>query len=347
MHMEQLRRRSAINALKTAAVFAGAAAIILLWGDILRDVVSLFFGACIFAFLLSPLARLLEGRFSRSHAAFIALAGSSSLLLILIALLLPILARQLSMLAESLPQAFARIRGTIESAAGFLQKRLPGLTLPSAQLGGMENGIGSMAREAISTLGSAAGSLYRLFLMAVLSYFLLADRERILLRLELAVPCAWRRMALRAGHMLMHELRLYLRGQATIALAVGLIAGLALAFIGLRSPVLLGSIVGIFNVIPYFGPLLGGVPAVLIALGSGWQKALLTVLILFLVQQIDGMVISPRVMGNITGFSPAVVLIAIFIGARIGSIGGMLLALPALMAIRTLYRVFVQRHEKN
>ena len=70
-------------------------------------------------------------------------------------------------------------------------------------------------------------------------------------------------------------------------------------------------------------------------------------LALFLVQQMDGMVISPRVMGNITGFSPAVVLLALFAGARLCSIRGMLLALPTLMAVRTLYRVFVQRRENN
>ena len=69
--------------------------------------------------------------------------------------------------------------------------------------------------------------------------------------------------------------------------------------------------------------------------------------ILFLVQQVDGLVISPRVMGALTGFSPAVVLLALFAGARVGGVFGMLLALPALLSIRTLYRVFVQRHENN
>ena len=119
------------------------------------------------------------------------------------------------------------------------------------------------------------------------------------------------------------------------------------AMFGLSGAPLLGLFVGLFNIIPYFGPFLGGVPAVITALSVGWQKAALTVLILFLVQQIDGMLISPRVMGSITGFSPAVVMISLFVGARVSSIAGMLLAMPALMAARTLYRVFVQRHENN
>ena len=147
--------------------------------------------------------------------------------------------------------------------------------------------------------------------------------------------------------MLMRELRLYLRGQASIALAVGILSASALTIIGVPGAALLGLLVGMFNVIPYLGPFLGGIPAVLMALSLSWQSAALTILALFLVQQIDGMVISPRIMGNITGFSPAVVLLAIFVGARIGSIGGMLFALPTLMAVRTVYRVFVQRHENN
>ena len=152
---------------------------------------------------------------------------------------------------------------------------------------------------------------------------------------------------MRTGNALARELRLYLRGQATIALAVGVLAGLGLSVVGVPSAPLLGVFVGLFNVIPYFGPFIGGIPAVIMALSVSWQKAAFTVLALFLVQQIDGMVISPRVMGNSTGFSPAVVLLALFAGARLGNIAGMLLALPALMTVRTLYRVFVQRSEKN
>ena len=108
-----------------------------------------------------------------------------------------------------------------------------------------------------------------------------------------------------------------------------------------------GVFVGAFNVIPYLGPILGGVPAVILALSVSWKRAAFAILALFLVQQIDGMVISPRVMGNVTGFSPAVVLLTLYVGARLNGVWGMLLALPAMMAARTLYRVFVQRRENN
>lgn len=347
MHTQRFTRRHWIVCLKTAAVILIGAAIGCIWTDVAKDLLSLIFGTAIVAFMLTPLARLLEKKLNRAAAALIALIGTLTLLTALLALTLPSLFRQLRSLVEQLPQAFSRVQTLLEHLEARLQQQAPGLRLPEINFSGASGSIAETAKGAISTVRSAANILYRLFLTLMLSYFFIADREHILLHLELMVPQTLRRSAVRAGSMLMRELRLYLRGQATIALAVGAISALGLWCIGLKGAPLLGALVGILNAIPYLGPFLGGIPAVLSALGVGWQKAALTVLILFLVQQIDGMLISPRIMGSVTGFSPAVVMLALFAGARIGSIFGMLLAMPTLMAVRTLYRVFVQRHEKD
>lgn len=345
--MQIIHSRSTINILKTAGLCAGVLALFLLFGNVVGEILGILFGGCVFAFLFTPLSRLLEKKLPRTAAVIISIVIVILLLAAVLAFLAPLLLRQLSGIIELLPEAFQRLRTLAEGLLARLQHRLPDFTLPGFNLSGMEGRLGGIARGTMNAIGGFAGRLYRLFLMAVLSYFLMADRERILLRLELLVPVRWRRLSVRAGNMFLREMRLYLRGQATIALAVGVLAASALTVIGVPGAPLLGLFVGMFNVIPYIGPFLGGIPAVIMALSISWQKAALTLLSLFLVQQIDGMVISPRVMGNITGFSPAVVLLAIFVGARIGSIGGMLFALPSLMAVRTVYRVFVQRHENN
>ena len=347
MQLNSPNSHTGVNLFKTAAVILAAIGAYLLWGDVISETIGIFFGACVFAFLLSPVSKLLEKKLKRPIAATISVISAAALLPILSAILLPSLIRQFSTIAETLPEAFERIRILSERFGALIAKHLPEISFSSSGISGMESSLAQLPKQAMIAVSSLASSIYRLFLMAALSCFLISDRQRILLRLELLIPSTWRKMAIRAGSTLLRELRLYLRGQATIALAVGLLAASGLGLLGLSSAPVLGAIVGIFNVIPYFGPLLGGIPAVIMALGEGWQMAAMVVLLLFLVQQIDGMVISPRVMGNITGFSPAVVLLALFAGARIGSIGGMLLALPALLSIRTLYRVFVQRYEKN
>lgn len=345
--MQNLRNRTGINILKTALLLSTAAAALLLFGRVIADLTGILFAAAVFSFLLAPVARLLEKKLNRRLAALFCVLGAILLLFAAVALLLPPFVRQFSALAELIPDALERLRRLGERITVSLQRRLPEMTLPRLNLAGTEGELSSLARSTMRKLSSAANGLYRLFLSAVLSYFFLADRERILLRMELLVPSAWRTLAIRGGKTLLRELRLFLRGQATIALAVGALSAAALALIGVSGAPLLGLLVGAFNVIPYFGPLLGGIPVVMTALSASWRKAMMSVLALFLVQQIDGMVISPRIMGNITGFSPAVVLIALFVGAQTSGVLGMLFALPVLMSFRTLYRVFVQRHENN
>lgn len=347
MQNERYFRRSWILYLKTAAIILAALAIWLFWSDVAGELLMLVFCATVLAFILTPIARLLERKFSRNWATLLALIGTLALFVAALSCLLPALFEQLRTLAGQLPEAFQRLQMLYEAMVARIQRKLPGFRMPEMRLMGEQGNLKEAAQGAIATVSGAADWIYRLFLSVMLSYFLITDRERILLSIELAIPQSWRKSAVRAGSMLARELRLYLRGQATIALAVGVIAALALWCIGLSGAALLGALVGLLNAIPYFGPFLGGIPAVLTALGAGWQKAALTILTLFLVQQIDGMLISPRIMGSVTGFSPAIVMLALFAGARIGSIGGMLLAMPTLMTIRTLYRVFVQRHEKD
>ena len=172
---------------------------------------------------------------------------------------------------------------------------------------------------------------------------MLIDRRQLLLRLELLIPLRLRGMAVRMGAAAQREVRVYLRAQATVSLAVGALSAFGLWLAGVRSALALGLLTGIFNLIPYLGPVLGAVPTMIAALTSGWQTALFAAIVLIIVQQLDGMLISPRVMGTLTGLSPAAVLVAVFAGGCALGVAGMLLALPVLMVIRTCVRVFVQR----
>ena len=345
MQLSEIHEARAMRLIRGGLLILALAGACLLWGGVIMGLVGIVFGGAVLSFLLSPLVRLLEKQFPRTLAVFLSILGVAAALAALATFMLPALSRQLSTILDLLPNAVERLQALSSELLRRFQDRAPELALPEFNFAGMESALSGAARSAAGWLGNITSRLYRFALMAALSCFFLSDRDRILLRLELAVPARWRAMAVRGGNMLLRELRLYLRGQATIALAVGILAALGLMLIGVPGAPLLGLFVGALNVIPYLGPFLGGVPAVASALSIGWQRAVLTLVVLLGVQQIDGMVISPRVMGSVTGFSPAVVLLALFAGANISGIGGLLFALPALMAVRSFYRVYVQRDE--
>ena len=332
---------------RALAVAAGLAALLAAWalrGPLMR-ILGLALAAALVSLPAAPLASLYEKRLSRPAASLASLLSIGIGIIALGLLLVPRIARELSELSRTLPRSIGTVTAALEQARGWLEARLPGVALPglnadaaSALAAGVAGGTLRLATNLAAMTGQAS-------MAVVLAYFFLRDRDRLLLRLELLLPTSLRPAAVRTAATVCRELRLYLRGQLMIAAAVGLLSTLALTITGTRSALALGLIIGIFNMIPYFGPYIGALPAVLIALGDGPQRAAITALALALVQQLDGAWISPRVMGSLTGFSPALVLVGIYAGAQLGGIAGMLFALPVMMAFRTLFRFFVQKCE--
>ena len=327
------------------AIAAGAALAVLFW-PVLRAVAALVAGAAALAFLLAPLCRRLEGALGAGLAASACLLGLLILLAALLWLLAPALIRQAADLISALPAALQALRALGEKLSAWLREvGLENARMPQLDMGGLGDGVLRFAAGTVSFAGGVANAVSQISMAAVLSAFLLIDRKNLLLRLELCVPLRLRAMAVRMGAAAGREVRLYLRAQAMVSLAVGALSALGLWLAGVRSALALGLLVGLFNLIPYFGPVLGAVPALAAALTSGWQTAAFAAVVLVIVQQLDGLLISPRVMGALTGLGPAAVLVGVFAGGCALGVPGMLLALPAMMVFRTCVRVFVQRDE--
>jgi len=129
----------------------------------------------------------------------------------------------------------------------------------------------------------------------------------------------------------------FMRGQLLVALIVGVCSSIALYIVGLDFAVLVGMTAGLCNIIPYFGPLIGSILAVMVGLLTGTPlKALLAVAALVIVQQLDGNIISPKIVGDSVGLHPVFVMLSIVIGGSLFGLLGMLIAVPAAGIIKLL-----------
>jgi predicted PurR-regulated permease PerM len=127
----------------------------------------------------------------------------------------------------------------------------------------------------------------------------------------------------------------FIRGQLLDAIIVGILCSIGLSIVGLDFAVLIGMTAGISNIIPYFGPIIGSIPAVIVGLLSGNPiSALFAVIVLVVVQQIDSTLISPRVVGDSVGLHPLFVMLSIIIGGAYLGLGGMLIAVPVAAIIK-------------
>jgi predicted PurR-regulated permease PerM len=129
-----------------------------------------------------------------------------------------------------------------------------------------------------------------------------------------------------------------------------ILAGITtIAFLILGSPyaLTLGMMLGVLNIIPYFGSIFGSAIAVFITLfTSNWETALLTAAVLLVIQQLDGNFINPKIMGNSFKLSPVLVIIGITVGGAIGGVPGMILAIPIVNVLKTALLEFIEAREE-
>ena len=129
----------------------------------------------------------------------------------------------------------------------------------------------------------------------------------------------------------------WVRGQLLLMLAIGAMATVGYALLGLPSPILLGVAAALFEIIPMIGPFLAFAPAVLVALATvDPTRALEVAGYALVIQQIESNILVPRVMGHTVGVSPLTVLIGILVGASLAGLPGAFLAVPLAGALQVI-----------
>jgi predicted PurR-regulated permease PerM len=172
-----------------------------------------------------------------------------------------------------------------------------------------------------------------LFTMLAIVFFWLVEHAR-LQRYTLAFLPADRRAGARnAWNEIETRLGLWVRGQLILMGAIGIATAIAYTLLGLPGALLLGLIAALTEAIPIVGPLLGAIPAILVAATVSPELALVVALIYLVLQLIEGNVLVPLVMRNTIGISPLLVLFSLLLGAEVGGLLGAFLAVPLAASI--------------
>src|SRR3954454_10686153 len=137
----------------------------------------------------------------------------------------------------------------------------------------------------------------------------------------------------------------WIRGQLILMGIIGVAASVGYSLLGVRFALLLGVLAGLCEIIPFFGPWISGVPAVLIALTQSWRLALIVVAFMIAIQLLEGNILVPRVMKGSVGLSPLLVVLAVLIGATVlGPVGG-IIAIPVAAALQVFIMNLVRTHQ--
>ncbi|NLM13562.1 MAG: AI-2E family transporter [Epulopiscium sp.] len=221
---------------------------------------------------------------------------------------------------------------------GFLQEIEEAIQEFSGKLGSL---VQSITGKLIDGITKAGNQVVNFAMSMVIAFYLLKDKAGFIsLTNRLFNIILPERILKSAEHLwrdVDHVLSGYIRGQLTDSFIMGILIGISVAIIGIDFPIIIGIIAGIANIIPYFGPIIGMIPAALMGLISdNPMKALYAVITLLILQQIDGAIIAPKIVGESVDVHPVAIVVALAVGGSLFGILGMLLAVPTAAFLKLL-----------
>ena len=198
---------------------------------------------------------------------------------------------------------------------------------------------GSILRRAAGLIGS----LFQIVIILILTAYFLAKFTPISRSFLDIFPSRHRAMAEELANKADSVVGGYLRAQLLIAIGVGLSLWLGLTLLDVPLAAALGALAALANVVPLLGPIVAGIPALLLALTKGWLVALLVLILLLVINQVDGNIISPIVFARTNKIQPVTVIIAVTVGLTLFGLWGALVAVPVAAFIKLMYYDYYQQ----
>jgi len=309
---------------------------VIIWRGIFASIFTMAFSSALLAVLLLPMTRKLEKRMNRGAAAGLSLLMMIAVIMMFFGIVVPALISQIELIIAQLPMLIESVNaftGTIsEWLVSVGMPELPAITSAVKDFD-----LQVILLRVVNTAGGMISRITQVVIIPMVTFYFLKDREKISHRVAMIVPLKYRRKAILTAIETKRALLNYLRAHAIVSIFIGGLTGFGLALLRVNAWLALGLWVAITDFIPYFGPVLGAVPIILMGPIIGWNKVLWSIVILFIANQVEANWL-PRVIGDSTGLHPVTVLIAILVGNMLMGMWGLLLSLPVLIAGKTAIR---------
>ncbi|MCH8083500.1 MAG: AI-2E family transporter [Myxococcales bacterium] len=344
----ELDRDFIARSIRRAIILAVAAAVALALLWLLKSALTPLAVAFVFAYLLDPLIDRFEARrIPRSVAVLFLVALSGFIALVTASFLLPKLLQEIAHLAERLP-------GYLDSALAAISPQFEswfGISIPSSIQEGLESlqsrgasvpleSLRRLIEQAVQGVTGTLGSLIGLLVIPVLTYYALIEFDNIKVWFLKLVPVPYQEAVETKVSMINVLVAGFIRGQLIVAVLLGILYAIGFSFIGIDMAIGIGMIAGMLGIIPYVGSAVAlGLAAGLCLLQYGVDSHLLFVVGWYaLIQMLEGLLLTPRIVGRSVGIHPVAVIVGLLIGGDLLGFLGLIVAVP----VTAIAQVFVK-----
>lgn len=322
---------------------------------LLAPVLTPFVAAALLAYIGDPLADRLQQMKMPRTAAVVAVFLLTFLFIALLLLLIgPLIQAQVGALFDALPEVARRAEEVwLPNLSGYLHIDSDNVGIGAflSRYSDMAGSWGAAALGALTRSGGAlAAAVLSLFLVPILTFYLLRDWDQILVHLTALLPDRERQTIVKLAGETDEVLGAFLRGQLLVMLALAVIYSTGLAIVGLRFAIAIGVVAGLVSFVPYLGFIFGIALAFLTVVlePDPLWKMVGVVATFTIAQMLEGSLLTPKLVGDRIGLHPVLVIFAVAAGGQLFGFFGVLLALPAAavlsVLVRFLYHRYLQEH---
>jgi len=310
--------------------------------------------ASVVAYLLSPMVLLLEKKIRKIFAVIITYVIFLGIIFVTFFFVIPVIVDQFDLFIRRFPfytrnltnliNEFIRtsaLVSNIENITGVEIETIDSRTITQYIISQLNIRDIDIFRRITEFTGNIVNIILNFIVAPILGFFILKDMERIRTFIIKVFPRQARFHLNVIIDKMNNVVGRYIRVRIFISIIVGILSTLALLIMGIDFAVFLGFIVGFFNLIPFLGPVIGAIPAVLMAMLASPLKSLIVVIIFMAIQIIDSYVLFPIIMKYQVGIHPAVAIFSLIAGGALFGIWGMLIAVPLVSIVQELLKFYL------
>ena len=305
---------------------------------LLTDVIIILALSVLLAFIFAPFVFMLEQKgFNRLSSTLIVFAALAILIYLGLSVFIPKFSTQMNQLITRF-EAFS-LTDQLKAVQDWLTTSLPFFDF-SNLLTRVEEFFSSQLVNSVASLSTLVTSIVSVIAILVIvpfvTFFILKDSKKLLQGVLQAVPNNYFEMAYWIIKKVSLKLGLFVRAWIFDATFVGTLIGIGFYLIGVPNALPLGVIAGLGHLIPYFGPIIGGIPAIIISIMSGDTSQIpLIIFIVLGVYTVDNGFVQPVIFGKSVDIHPIMIILLIIAGSQLFGLIGMLLAVPVATVIKT------------
>ncbi|MFH0988333.1 MAG: AI-2E family transporter [Parcubacteria group bacterium] len=250
-------------------------------------------------------------------------------------LLIPPLVAQVGQLAQNFPEYADKITALLEKLRTFSQQQ-GALGSFNRGLISLQDNISGIAQSSFGTVFNIFGGIVSFFLVLVLTFYMTVEENAMKRMIVLLVPRQHQSFVLQLTNKVQGKIGAWLKGQLILCLIVGVMTYIGLTIMGVDYALTLALVAAVAEFIPYVGQITSAALAVFLAFTQSPILGLLVLVLYIIIQQLENQVIVPKVMQKAVGLNPVIILSAVLIGAKIGGVIGLLLAVPVATTINVI-----------